>query len=719
MRRLRTLLLRTALAGTVLLLAAAVAAPPLPALKEFAAVRADYASSEARLLDRNGVPLHELRVDRQRRRLQWTAVESISPAALAAIVRAEDKRFYRHRGVDWIGTAAAMWSNAGDGDIRRGASTITMQLVAQMYGGLRAGDARRSIRQKWAQMRTARALERQWSKAQILEAYLNLISFRGELQGIAAASNGLFDKQPGGITQPEAVVLAALIRAPNADALTLARRACALSGVMSREAIAMGDADPDPDCRAETQLAHALAGHAPRIRQSVAFAPHVARQLLTRDVAEVRSSLDADLQRHASASLRQQLLQLQGEGVRDGAVLVVDNASGEVLAYVGNAGTNPKANYVDGVRAMRQAGSTLKPFLYGLAIDAQRLTAASLLDDSPVNLDTPTGLYVPQNYDKEFRGWVSVRTALGSSLNVPTVRTLMLVGVDSFTDTLRRLGFEGISESGDYYGYSLALGSAEVSLWQLVNGYRTLANLGRAAPLSLKPQSPPRMTPVLGEAAAYIVGDMLADRGARATTFGLDNAIALPFRAAVKTGTSKDMRDNWCVGYSQRYTVGVWVGNFDGEPMHDVSGVTGAAPVWAELMHYLHRGQRDMPSPSPAAVVRTQVSFLPAVEPAREELFVRGTAMTQIELNSGRARPPRITYPGNGMVIAVDPDIPPERQRVFFEMQPVSAGARWQLNGSPVAEADGWRPTRGSFALQLVDGRGDVLDSVQFVVRGH
>ena len=180
----------------------------------------------------------------------------------------------------------------------------------------------------------------------------------------------------------------------------------------------------------------------------------------------------------AAEVLQQQLAALAEQHVADGAVLVVDNRTGEVLAYVGNAGNSASAFYVDGVRAARQAGSTLKPFLYQMAIEDRLITNASLIDDSPVNLITPTGLYVPQNYDRDFKGLTSVRTALASSLNVPAVRTLMLVGADAFAERLKMLGFDGVTGDGDFYGYSLALGSAEVSLWQLTNAFRALANGG-------------------------------------------------------------------------------------------------------------------------------------------------------------------------------------------------------------------------------------------------
>ncbi len=692
-----------------------------PPARSYAQVRAAYQSSEARLLDRHGAVIHELRMDERGRRLEWTPLEAISPALIEAVVRAEDRRFFAHHGVDWLGAAAALWSNvAGDG-VRRGASTVSMQLAAQLEPALRPRSGKRSLGQKWAQIQRARGLERAWTKAQILETYLNLITYRGELQGIAAASRGLLEKEPGGITRPEATLLAALVRAPNAQAGDVARRACALEMQLRAEG-GSARGDTADRCRRIEVLAHTVVGRVPRLRPSVALAPHVARLLLKPGGASARSTIDAAVQRHAGKVLRHQLLQLDGRNVRDGAVLVVENASGEVLAYVGNAGNNADAVYVDGIRAMRQAGSTLKPFLYGLAVEQRRMTAASLLEDAPVNLLTPTGLYVPQNYDREFRGWVSARTALASSLNVPAVRTLMLVGVEAFADQLRRLGFAGITESGDYYGYSLALGSAEVSLWQLVNAYRALANGGRYGAMSLRPEDGAARPPsreVLSPGAAFIVGDILADRGARAATFGLDSPVALPFPAAVKTGTSKDMRDNWCIGYSLRYTVGVWVGNFNGEAMHEVSGITGAAPVWAEVMQYLHQGRQPAAPAPPPSVLAMRTDFQPRVEPPRQELYLRGTEMPLVALNAGGARAPRIAYPAEGTILALDPDIPAERQRVFFAMEPASAAATWRLDGAVFAAGEGWRPRGGEHALRLVDAEGRVLDQVRFVVRGR
>ena len=681
------------------------------AVPGFDAVRASYPVSEGVLLDRHGDVIQELRLDDRRRVLAWTALDAVSPALLRAVVRAEDRRFHDHGGVDWLALGASAWQNALS-SAKRGGSTLTMQVAAQLDPTLRPSGRRRTLSQKWRQMNAAWEIERAWTKPQILEAYLNLAVYRGELTGIRAAARALFGKEPSGLDDTESLLLAALVRAPGAPVATVSQRACKLGSALGARA----------SCAEARALANTSFGRPLQIAAEANLAPHVARQLLSGGERLARSSLDGGIQRAALAGLQDQLARLAGSNVADGAVLAVDNATGEVLAYVGNGATASSARFVDGVRAPRQAGSTLKPFLYELALEQRLLTAASLLDDSPVNLVTPAGLYVPQNYDKEFHGMVTARTALGASLNVPAVRALMLVGTDSFVSRLQSLGFGQITEDGDFYGYSLALGSAEVALWDLVNAYRTLANGGMAAALTLRPRdAKPVASRVLDPAAAWIVSDILADRGSRSLAFGLDNPLATRYWSAVKTGTSKDMRDNWCVGYSDRYTVGVWVGNFGGEPMRNVSGVSGAAPVWLAVMNALHAGVASSRPTPPATVLSAHVDFGAGLEPARQEWFVAGTETTVIRSKLGSATLPRIAYPASGAVLALDPDIPQARQRVVFRMQPGSKAYRWRLNGHDLPTREGlalWAPQTGRHRLDLVDPNGLLVDNAEFEVRG-
>ncbi|MFN0038933.1 MAG: penicillin-binding protein 1C, partial [Burkholderiales bacterium] len=643
------------------------------------------------------------------RRLDWTPLSEISPAALSTIIRAEDKRFYSHQGVDWLALTDAALDTLLFSQ-PRGASTISMQVAANLDASLRPAGRQRSVAQKWDQIGAAKALEKAWSKSQILEAYLNLATFRGELQGIGAAARALFGKSPGGLDERDSLLLAVLLRGPNAKKEAAAKRACVLAKNMKLKV----------PCPALQALASALPA-APAIAPRAALAPHVARELLSARQTRVQTTLDGELQTFALEALQSQLAQLAHRQVADGAVLVADNRSGEVLAYVGNAGTSASAFYVDGVRAPRQAGSTLKPFLYHAAIEARLLTAASLVDDSPVNLVTPSGMYVPQNYDRDFKGLTSVRTALSSSLNVPAVRTLMLLGADTFADRLRALGFAEVTGDGDFYGYSLALGSAEVSLWQLANAYRTLANGGRISNLMVQRATRTPSRPVLDLAASWIVASMLSDPMARSLSFGMESPLSSRHWAAVKTGTSKDMRDNWCVGFTDRFTVAVWVGNFDGGPMHDVSGVTGAAPVWLELVNHLHRRTASIAPALPDVVVATSIRFDEGIEPAREEYFLAGTESSRVGAKSLAATAVQITYPGRGSVIALDPDIPEEIQRVHFAMTPYRTDFRWQLDGEILGETNAavfWMPRAGRHELVLMDAGGAEQDRVQFEVRG-
>jgi len=683
----------------------AQAAVPTPAQ-----VKAAWQPSEAQLLDRHGVPVESVRIDMTARRQPWVALADISPALGRAVMQAEDQRFMEHGGIDLKAVGQAAWDNLfrvhGSQARLRGASTITMQLAGLLDPALAARAAGRSWRQKWDQALAARELEAGWSKQQILEAYLNLASFRGELQGIGAAARGLFGKAPSGLDTGESAILASLLRAPGASTRELARRACALAAELKAAS----------SCATiEWQVEVALG------RQGAAFKrppAQVARLLMDGAAPQrvLRSTLDADLQRFAATTLRRHLAELAERNVGDGAVLVLDNDSGEILAYVANTGTGE----VDGVAALRQAGSTLKPFLYELAIERGILHAASLLDDTPVDIPTVGGLYVPQNYDRRYHEVASVRTSLAGSLNIPAVRTLMLTGVERLHERLREVGLSSLTEAADFYGYSLALGSADVSLLELTNAYRTLANGGMQGSVTLRARGPDKRHRVLDQKAVFIVGDILSDRGARSVTFGLRNELATSFWSAVKTGTSKDMRDNWCVGYSDRYTVGVWVGNFDGRPMWDVSGVSGAAPVWRDVMDYLHRASPGRAPAVPAGLVRQNVAFTPAVEPPRSEWFVRGTETAAVTLLAPGQRQPKIVYPADSSLIALDPDIPEKLQRVRFTAQG-ERGLAWVLDGEKLDQArlaEGWAAEPGKHEVKLVGEDGRTVASARFEVRG-
>ncbi len=728
------------------------------ATASFEGVKQGYKPSDTLILARDGEVIQRLRTDNTVRRGQWVALADVSPALRTALVLSEDKRFYEHSGVDWRAVSSAAWANMWNTKTR-GASTISMQLAGLLDDDLRAGSSGRSVGQKIGQTVSTQVLEARWRKDQILEAYLNLVPFRGELVGIDALSRTLFGKAAHGLDEREAAVAAALVRGPNAKAAQVSTRACGVLKLMQART------DCDSLDLFTTGVLQRKAFDA-----SVGFAPHLARRLVVqiRGVpppppspgrgernstvlppplpgegwgggipATIQSTLRASLQRFAVQTLQQQLRELRGRHVEDGAVVVLDNATGEVLAWVGSSNELSQAADVDGVTALRQPGSTLKPFLYAQAIAEQRITAASLLEDSSTQVPTASGLYIPQNYDRQFKGMVSTRTALGASLNVPAVRTLVMVSPDAFAKQLRAAGLP-LKEGGDYYGYSLALGSSEVSLLSLTNAYRTLANGGRFSATSVSLQASPAFKPAIDPRAAFIVTDILADPLARARTFGTDSVLSTRFWTAVKTGTSKDMRDNWAVGYSERFAVGVWVGNASGAPMWDVSGTSGAAPVWAAVMNHLHRTEPSHAPTPPLGLVQSRVAF-DGLEAERSEWFIKGTEQHLFAINSGTASArinwatghndavkgafedqviAKIISPTSGTIIALDPDIPPNAQRITFKAE--GHNLRWRIDGKAFArglEAQ-WLPWPGRHVVQLVGGNGKVQDEIKIEVRG-
>ena len=714
-------------------------------LPSFAEVKASHEPSDMRILDRHGELIHRVRTNQGVRRGQWISLDAVSPAFRHAILLSEDKRFYEHSGIDWRAVSSAAWGNLWN-QKTRGASTLTMQLVGLLDEDLKSKKAGRTFTKKVEQSISAEWLERKWRKDQILEAYLNLVPFRGETVGIDALSQTLFGKAAQGLNNQDAAIAAALVRGPNAMPVEVSRRACGVLRLIEANA-------PENVCDGLEQIVYqALQRKA--FEPSTGIAPQVARYSVaewrrsksatTPLSTSIKTTLDASTQRMAVQALQGQLRELRKRQVEDGGVIVLDNKTGEVLAWVGSSGALSKAQSVDTVLALRQPGSTLKPFLYAQAIAEQRLTAASLLDDSSAQLQTGAGLYIPQNYDHSFKGWVSARTALAASLNLPAVRTLMMVTPEAFAQQLKRIGLP-LKQSGDYYGYSLALGSAEVSLLNLSNAYRTLANAGRYTPLTallgpaLGGLSLERASPlsseqqVLDAGAAFIVSDILSDSYARASTFGTDSVLNTRFWSAVKTGTSKDMRDNWALGYSEYYTVGVWVGNANGAPMWDVSGTTGAAPVWAEVMSYLHRTKSSHPKPPPGDVINQTVELTNAsgkpLEAPHQEWFIQGTEQTLFTLNRTdlqliEASQPnaRIVMPTQGTILALDPDIPSSAQHVTLKADQFGAqhSLRWTINDKVLSGGNSttWQPRPGRHNIALIDSNGVTLDRINIEVRG-
>jgi penicillin-binding protein 1C len=468
-------------------------------------------------------------------------------------------------------------------------------------------------------------------------------------------------------------------------------------------------------------------------------------------VTRVRTTIDLDLQRFAENETAHVVAALGERGVRDGAALVLDNRDGAILAYVGSADyfARTGAGKNDGVVALRQPGSALKPFLYELAFERRMVRPTTILADVPATYAIPgLRVYHPSDYSQRFAGPVRARIALADSLNVPAVRVLSAVGVPVFLDRLRALGFAHLTRPADDYGLGLALGDGEVTLEELAGAYAAAANGGRGVRVhaladggDADADTVEAGTATVRRAATTTIGvdsewalvtDMLADAHARARAFGVSSQLSTPFASAVKTGTSSDFRDTWTVGYTRDYTVATWVGNFDGTPMRRVSGVTGAAPLWNRIVRHL--AQRGAPGPfaPPRGYVRRPMCATTGARPARGCASVVGEWLDAGDVAAWNA-PPKPLGRMYDAWLAAQPPRAGEGLRIvaphdgdLFEAAPgarlavVARGAQrpaWELNGRALAARDArWTLPlrRGQWTLRARDGIHS--DAVTFTV---
>ncbi len=713
MSRRRALLRRLAQAGTVaaLLTAAAVAAfvlRPLPAER-----RERRAAPPGRLLDREGGLLRELRSRTDGRAM---ALEGPIPAQVRdAFVAAEDRRFASHPGLDPLAIGRAAVQNIRAGRVVSGASTIPQQLAKQLM------PRPRTFTGKLLEGLWALRLSAHLSKDELLRAYLDRLPLGHANVGVEAASRFYFGRPAAKLSTGQAAMLAGLTASPTRfDPFRRPEAAKArMQRVLARMAeLGMLDAE-------EAQRA----GEVPLDLvepERVFRAPHFVAQLAPKleqvgaaQAIEIRTTLDPRIQREVELGIAEELAALKHARVTQAAAIVVDNASGEVLAWVGSSNFLDEASggQNDGVRSRRQPGSALKPFAYGLAL-ASGHTPATLLADLDAQFDTPSGIWLPRNYDRRQHGPVRLRAALANSYNVPAVRIAEQLGPGPLLALLRKAGFDSLDGDAAHYGVGLVLGNGEVTLRELARAYRGLALGGVLSPLveiagakgadgrSLKLEREVAPRRFLPSAAVALLTDILSDENARVPAFGHDNALRLPFPVAAKTGTSRAHIDNWAVGFTRERTVAVWVGNFDGRPMLDVSGITGAAPIFRRAMLAAMKGITPQPlvdrtrfasvrlcplsgriaaASCPAALDEL---FLPGTEP-RETCPMHGPhgidvgpefyAWARAEglapvppSNAGGAL--RLLSPRDGDEFLIDPALPADAQRIPVQVLAPSHG---------------------------------------------
>ncbi len=652
---------------------------------------------------------------------------SVSPQFLDAIVAAEDARFWHHGAVDVPALVRAARDYAIFGEARSGGSTIEMQLARLLRGEPGA------LRGKLAQIVTAQRIAIASSKSAVLEAYVNHVPMGGNLYGVEAAARTYFGEPASDLDLAQAALLAAIpndpVRlAPEADYAALRTR----QRFVLRRMAELGEIAPERAAQAFDETL-AIRRHDYGI-DGAAQALFLLYRHSDGRAGRVRTTVDGDLQRFVQAQTQDVIAALQRYHVTDGAALVVDNRTGDVLAYVGSPdyfslealGSN------DGVQALRQPGSSLKPFAYELALERRAIESTTILADAPASYAIPGGkLYQPADYSGRFSGPVRVRYALANSLNAPAVQVMARLGVGAFLERLHALGFTHLTHPASYYGLGLTLGSGEVSLWELVQAYATMARDGAAVPLRLLDRGSD--APSVGDSSDWqLVTDMLADSHARAKSFGVGSVLQMPFPAAVKTGTSSDFRDTWAVGFTRDVTVGVWVGNFDGSAMRGVSGVTGAGPLWNRIMLHLYE-RRDEPPPfaPPRGFVRAPIcattghapeSGCPAVveEWVRPEDLAavrRPAAPSRDQYDSWLAlQPPgapgslRIVFPHDGDVFVRTEGgnaVQAREQQLALRAVGSSGPVRWRVGGETLAlDATGtafWPLRLGTWRIEAAD----------------
>ncbi|MDD5348671.1 MAG: transglycosylase domain-containing protein [Chthoniobacteraceae bacterium] len=684
---------------------------PLPAyLARNAELTTRYLDAKGRLIAE--IPGAEARSHRP------VPLSAMGPWMPEFTVALEDQHFKRHPGIDVRATVRAFFRRRGGG------STITEQYIKVASG--RKG---RSLWRKAWEKALAVQLERRWSKARILEAYLDRISYGNRLAGVEAASRAYFGKPAATLTKAEAAYLAGLPQSPvrcnpwtrpDEAARQFARSVRLLS---VRGVLPQGELAPENPPLVERHLPQNLAPH---FIQAVASE---APRNQARVFGVAHCTLDLDLQQRVQAMVQNHLNALRREDISQAAVVVLDHTTGAVRALVGSRNIAVGDGQINGALQYRNCGSTLKPFLYLTCIERRVFTAATLLPDTADAVREAFPGYDPHNFALSYLGPVRVRDALANSLNVPAVVALSRIGSRRAFVSMKEWGLR-FDHPIEEAGAGFILGNVGTRLLDLTNAYAGLARGGLAGPPLLVAGPSPGWKRIASPEAVQIITDILCDNDARFRSFGAWSPLATPVRVGAKTGTSSDFRDGWAIGFTREHTVGVWVGNFDGHPMGHAASIEAAAPLWRMLIDALLEEDHPVPQPS---LPRTRICALTGLLPcaaspgAMGELFLPGTEpkesaerwfgpdghpLLPAEYTGWCASPENtlhatiqpdlskltILNPREGAVFLLNADLPASQQQLEMRVN-LPEGAAWKLNGKPLAA-----PANGRLLWQLQEG---------------
>ncbi len=644
-------------------------------------------SVKSQVLARDGTPLSYTLEN------SWNATDvlplpRIPPLLQRAIVVSEDQHFYEHHGIDWPARCAALVLDIRTLRARRGASSITEQVVRMVH------PRPRNLWSRWVEGFEATRLDEHLSKAQILSFYLNQVPYAERRRGVVQAARLYFNRGLDTLSAGEQLALAVLVRSP--VRMDLRRNPARARWAVEQLADRMQRrGDLTAEQRQQIRSDPWVLNDPGALVEASHFVNHVLTATYSGPVrSQVQTTLDPHTQLTSQRILGAALANLARRHVKNGALIVIDHQRNEVLAWVvGRAkGTHattelPGLGY-DTVLTPRQPGSTMKPLLYALALE-NGWTAATLIDDSELSEAVGTGQHTFHNYSHRHYGPVRLREALGNSLNIPAVKTLRFVGTDAFLERLHRLGIRSLSQNPQFYGDGLALGNGEISLYEMAQAYTALARGGRFMPLTLT-QDETTARPdvsVFTPQVATLIGDILSDPEARRLEFG--RGLQFPVQTAIKTGTSTDYRDAWAIAFDYRHTVAVWMGNLDGTSMDGVTGAVGPAMVLRSVFSELNRDQdtRDLPLSRDlilARICRRDGLLADDKCESTNEWFLPGT----LPPPTGAAPPStlpqfRLVQPTPGLLVAHDPRIPSELEALPMQIAPVPGLQRvdWYVDG--------------------------------------